>query len=919
MSNGSGTNSTWLTNSRRRHEKRTYTPLVLREANGSENSNSGGSDAVGVASAVRSLMMTNAEEVQLRKRLNSQGAVAALDAMSKVSTAASAYGLLAASAELGAVSRDDVREVARGLAVLRSDAAEQLAGELGRLDLAYTKARTEAGVPQYGAAPGPAGSKHAGLPPESAQMLAGTGAFGRAASDAIPRQAQDIRISLPSPAPSGGGAVLPKMASLASMGQTKTAAGPSRLLSELLGISLATRAQKVVKWAATSASAELQPLLTLTQKYAPTSVANTADPVSGVTSALSAVARLKLLAGLFDEWLTQRPLQPLGLLYLERLDMTPGAVERGELSYSLPLAPNEKVTLAHREWSVREEQFSEFIEDYQENFSQQGVAQTDDIALSTTSESSHNSALSMSQPLAAAPGVQVTSAIDNSASGIDDSESKTQSKEQSRTVTSLASTRTMKDHKISFTVTTVAGMEDFTAHLIENKNRDKSMRVDYYKRVRRWQSELYRYGVRLTYDLVLPDPGQRLRQREVELQSIAAQLSTEFSLGLVPTQITVSNWEALADQYGVSLPSPPEQVQHVEVSQTVSFTTPDDVVTGSDGVKYTTHHRVLSLNVGAPANYRLSNLNVYASIQTWTGVPGYGGWLNAYAGQSVSLANADGGGYCNLNWNLDAFHVSGDGQNTVFFRMQVAQSGLVRLTGTYVPTEASMETWRLTCWTIIRDAASARWAQHRTFLRERQGILQKDIAAEDPVRLRRMEREAIMRSVLEWLFPGFEDANSVLASLPSPGSLDPGKWQQVMQYGEYIKFVQSAIDWDNVMVFLYPYFWDTVWNEEQKLFLQHPDAIRREFLRAGAARVILAIQPGYEEDVVKLLDQGQLGQLPQNSRFEEAIQYVASMNAQFNGKDEGGLLIGNWTDYTPSSALDIETTLIPVTLEVGAG
>jgi hypothetical protein len=61
--------------------------------------------------------------------------------------------------------------------------------------------------------------------------------------------------------------------------------------------------------------------------------------------------------------------------------MTPLGVERGELAYSLPLAPDEKVTLAHREWSVREEQFSEFIEDVQENFSQQGVAQTDDIAM----------------------------------------------------------------------------------------------------------------------------------------------------------------------------------------------------------------------------------------------------------------------------------------------------------------------------------------------------------------------------------------------------------------------------------------------------------------------------------------------------------------------------------------------------------
>lgn len=529
----------------------------------------------------------------------------------------------------------------------------------------------------------------------------------------------------------------------------------------------------------------------------------------------------------------------------------------------------------------------------------------------------------MSQPVASAPGVHITAPLDTTTSAtVDDTATKEESKSQSRTVTALASTRTMKDHKISFTVTTVSGMEDFTAHLIENKHSDKSMRVDYFKRVRKWQSDLYRYGVRLTYDIVLPDPGARLRSREVEIQNIVDELASEFVLQLTPSQITVSNWEQLADQYGVALPSPPDQVRHTEASQSVSFTTPDDVVTGSDGVKYTTHHRVAALSVTTPTNFQLSNLNVYTSVQTWQNDPKYPGWLNAYAGESVALANADSGGYCNLDWNLNDTQVPPDGQITVFFRMQVAQSGLLKLTGTFVPTESLMEGWRLAAWTIIRDAAAAQAAQHRSYLRERQAALQKQIAGDDPVRLRRMEREAIMRSVLEWLFPGFQDASSILANLPSPGYLDPGTWQQVMQYGEYIKFVQTAIDWDNVIVFLYPYFWDTIWHEQEKLFLNHPDAVHREFLRAGAARVILAIQPGFENQVVSLLDQGQLGNLPNQSRFREAIDYVQTTNAGYaktttgggpsEDPKEPGVLIGSWTDYTPSGALDIETTLIPV-------
>src|SRR5262249_50058619 len=250
--------------------------------------------------------------------------------------------------------------------------------------------------------------------------------------------------------------------------------------------------------------------------------------------------------------------------------------------YSLPLAPNEKVTLAHREWSVREEQFSEFIEDYLENFSEQGVAQTNDLAMSSSTQTSHDSSLSMGQPVGSANGAQVTSPVDttkSSGSSVNDTTTQEESKSQSRTITATASTRTMKDHKISFTVTTVSGMEDFTAHLIENKHDDKSMRIDYFKRVRKWRSHLHRPRVRPPHDLVLPDPGARLRDRERELQQITEELATEFQLDLLPSQVQVSNWEQLADQYGVVLPAPPDQVQQIETTQKVYYPTPYDETT----------------------------------------------------------------------------------------------------------------------------------------------------------------------------------------------------------------------------------------------------------------------------------------------------------------------------------------------------
>ena len=69
--------------------------------------------------------------------------------------------------------------------------------------------------------------------------------------------------------------------------------------------------------------------------------------------------------------------------------------------------------------------------------------------------------------------------------------------------------------------------------------------------------------------------------------------------------------------------------------------------------------------------------------------------------------------------------------------MQVPQSAILKLIATVVPTETAMDKWRFTCWSIIRDSEAAKDAMHRSYLRERQAALQRSIANDDPIRLRR--------------------------------------------------------------------------------------------------------------------------------------------------------------------------------------
>ena len=915
-----------LINSRRRFDRLSYSPLLLPTDEKAEPG-----DALGLATMVRSLELTSVELDRLHPLASTAVQREALVAIRALTDAATGSMSLAATRELATVSTATLRWFGQALADQRASVGAKLREGLQALDRqmaahqAAPLAIRAAPVAGMGATDPGGAATDAGVHAPAAPVQGAPAAPVQGAAAARSTTAKNAKSAT--------------TASLAAIGDTLTAShfAPPRAAASMsiaaavptfpvvrgvlpaiaaqVGPQLGARVGDLTAWGLAHAAPETTALIGVLRDHLPPTLA-----IDSLSGGFAQLLRRPMLVSIFLDALTRRTLQPLGLLHLERLEMTPLGVERGELVYSLPLAPKEKVTLAHREWTVREEQFGELIEDRLENFSETGVAESNDIALSTATQTHHGNTLDMGQPVSAtSTGVTLTSPVTagGGTSVVDDTASQEEAREQTRTVTSKASARTLQNHKTSFTVTTVAGMEDFTAHVLENEHTDKVMLVDYFARVRSWRSTLYRYGVRLAYDVVLPDPGERLRTRWTELLDIDEQLRREFDFGIGPSAIGRASWQWLADSYGVALPAPPDATKVTEAVHMIETQTPSVTLTTDDGVKWTTHQRVVALSIAVPDGSRLERLNVFANVRGWNN--GILQWVTAIAGRSWMSVDSDPSGFIHLDWDRGPFDVPTSGTLVVGFRIQNALNGELKLTLTSVPTDATMATWQSQCYVLLREAAMVRDGQHRAYLRDRAATLRRQIAAEDALHLRRLEREQVMRLVLSWLFPGFDDASAVIGG-GTPGSLDAARWQKIMEYGEYIKFVQNAIDWDHVTVFLYPYFWDNAWHAREKLFLEHPDAAHREFLRAGAARVIIAIQPGFEEQVVSLLDKGRLGALAPKSRFASVIadvqqankDYAATIQPKGDPAALGGALIGSWTDTTPTSGIDMNVTLSKV-------
>jgi hypothetical protein len=587
------------------------------------------------------------------------------------------------------------------------------------------------------------------------------------------------------------------------------------------------------------------------------------------------------------------PLQPVGALHLERLEMTPVGIEHGELVHSVPLTPHETVNIAHREWTVTTQTFESIVQDSFEGFSETGVTDKTDLSQAIESETKHSSSLDINGSVTAsydAKPYSITASVATDFSTKDESRNSIKdSVAHSVAITRTASARTRKEHKNSFRVSSVAGAEDLAVRTLTNQT-PNAVRVDYFQLIRKWRIDLIRYGLRLTYDLVIPNPGIDLISQVLELQQIEEMLSTSsFSFTLAVTDVKRENYLNLAVQYGCALDRPDD-----EFTPTIPIT----VLLPERGMQV----QEANFEINVPDGYAFDSGAVAGWIHDAHDMPDPNLWiLDTRAGPDAVNTKDKGTG------TIDLVRYRGlRGKVSVPYSFQDCVSG--QINGSYqgkLRDETFLE-WQLKAWATLREAAQADFDRNLALAKDRKAFLDQQIRQFDALTLRKMEHEEVMKWVLKWLLGGFPlEASpvSVLAkawpSDPSPiVGVDPACYpppdpqrnprspqqEVVLRYEEFVKFIHNAIEWENILFLSYPYFWDACQNWPFKRFLMHPDPVHREFLRAGATRVVLTIRPGFEEQFMVLTQTGKLERDPTKSIDSTAAPYV-SVGQELHNQD----------------------------------
>src|SRR5438270_6601581 len=78
---------------------------------------------------------------------------------------------------------------------------------------------------------------------------------------------------------------------------------------------------------------------------------------------------------------------------------------------------------------------------------------------------------------------------------------------------------------------------------------------------------------------------------------------------------------------------------------------------------------------------------------------------------------------------------------------------------------------------------------------------------------------------------------------PKPPVLNPPVAAVI---GRQIQFVEQAFEWPQMTYRLYPYYWKPSASWRNAMLLDDPDPTFAEFLRAGSARVVVPVRPGFE-------------------------------------------------------------------------
>lgn len=413
---------------------------------------------------------------------------------------------------------------------------------------------------------------------------------------------------------------------------------------------------------------------------------------------------------------------------------------------------------------------------------------------------------------------------------------------------------------------TVDEAEELNRHKFDNTAPDSTNIAGVY----RWVDAIYRtklilYGQRLFYDFVVPEPASYLRQvtalkhdlrgEVLMAPELPAAIGTDVPLRA--DHIGRDNYTRYVADYGATdIPPPPPE--YVTMAHTV--------VEEKEADGAAPFPLIFSEELEIPTGYRA----------LWAYVPETSGDRSSSFYHAMASVVSIGAHYQRhspgvppdriRDWLNSEPHRSHRPEGAVFFKLG-GESGKLPIVGERISDHPSVafavevlcqldkthfEKWQLEVYAAIMRAYRAAVGAYEDRLLSTKLNGGSSIGTLNPELNQRLALQELKRSCLSmWIDGDLAATRSIRPAadgeLITPPRIDVAG---AVAEGRRARFLESAFEWENAQVELYPYYWGRGDQWVDTLQSESPDSQFQAFLQAGSARVSVPCQPDMAAQVL---------------------------------------------------------------------
>jgi hypothetical protein len=397
--------------------------------------------------------------------------------------------------------------------------------------------------------------------------------------------------------------------------------------------------------------------------------------------------------------------------------------------------------------------------------------------------------------------------------------------EVSREVTQRATERVVERVLRRETTRTLLEIEETNRHSFDNSVPGSDNVVGIYQFVNKvYEAQVYNYGQRAIYDLTVPEPGALLLAAFQRNRAEAMELVEPLPFNVEPRALRPETYQSYVVRYQATGIKPPPLPF---MTETYDFNTGGE----DEDQEFT-----CSTRIQIPDGYEAYQANVGITVAIWDN------WCVDTVVGRQAYRFAGGTGWLWLT------NLSGE-TGSVPFAMCTDRVGDIALAVEIIckATLRAFELWQAETHALLVDAYRARQSEYETKLAALEAEAPLAVASRSAARNYELMATELKRACISILTE--QDFGLFSAIRNGADGLPNIDFVEAISEGAYARFFEQAFEWSNMSWVTYPYFWGRRSRWADLLSIQDGDWAFEEFLRAGAARVVVPVRPGFEAAV----------------------------------------------------------------------